>query len=99
MAYGIKMWNSTGKVTYSSEDVAWNLITSVVAPENSGATWTVDATGFSDFIITRQMIDEVRPDQQSYIHTVNYLGNSSTLTAAAPSSSYTQRTLITLLGK
>jgi hypothetical protein len=97
MTYGIKMWDDAGQVTYSSEDVTWNLIASVVAPVNLSQSWTIDVSNYQETTIVLQMIEEVRPDQESFVHSVTLSG--STLTASAPSSIYTQRTMITVLGR
>lgn len=97
MSYGIKMWDASGGVTYSSEDVTWNLLASVIAPANAGASWSITVAAYPEKLIVRQMIEEVRPDQESFIHTVGLVGN--VLTAYAPSSTYTQRTMITVFGK
>jgi hypothetical protein len=97
MSYGIKMWDDDGNVTYSSEDVTWNLLASVIANENISTTWTINTAGYLETLIVRQMIDEVRPDQESYIHSVSLVGNI--LNATAPSATYTQRTMITVFGK
>ena len=94
--YGFEIYDASGKLTYSSLDVTWNYIGSYIAAANTTQSFT-NVLSYPERAVTRQLLDDISPQYESYVHTYQLSG--TTLTATAPSSTNTARTLFLVFGR
>lgn len=94
--HGFEVYDASGKLTYSSLDVTWNYIGTYIAGANTTQSFT-NVLSYPERAVTRQLLDDISPQYESYVH--NYQLSGTTLTATAPSSTNTARTLFIVFGR
>lgn len=94
--HGFQVFDASGKLTYSSTDITWNYIGSYIAAANTTQSFT-NVLSYPERTVTRQLLDNISPQYESYVHTYQLSG--TTLTATAPSSTNTARTLFLVFGR
>ena len=97
MAFVYRTYDASGNLLYSTDDSTYTLLATKTAPANKSKTFTGIPTNYNDRIVTRLMIDQVNGDTEAYVHT--YSLNGGTLTATAPDSSNTSRTVFMIFGR
>jgi hypothetical protein len=95
MAYGVELRSSSNGIVFSSTDVTWSFLGAYEASANTSSSFTVHS--MPERKVVAIMLDQVDPDDESFVHTHSLSG--TTLTASAPSSTKTQRTLFVVLGR
>ncbi len=96
MSHGLKIFDSSGNLTFSTVDSTWTLLGVFTSNADTSTTHT-GVPVMPTRIVTRVMLDQISGDDESYVHTFSLSG--STLTTTAPSASETVKTVFMVFGK
>ncbi len=70
MAHGFEVRDGSNKVTFSTDDISWNFCLSVIVTKNQTGGYhnLVAPANFSEFLVTRQMVNQAQGDEEAKCH-------------------------------
>jgi hypothetical protein len=87
MAYGLEIYNSTGALTYSSNDVTWNQVdyfTVTALPSPQSVTKTYPIIIGKEVLILQLLIDAPPTNRRAIAHTIIYNNTATSSWGTAP---------------
>ena len=96
MSHGLKIFDSSGNLTFSTVDSTWTLLGVFTSNADTSTTHT-GVPIMRTRIVTSVMVDQISGDDESYVHTFSLSG--STLTTTRPHATETVKTVFMVFGK
>jgi hypothetical protein len=95
MPAGFKTYDGNANEVFTSTDSTWTVLFTGLANANTSVNWTIPY--MPTRVVTRQMLNQVTGDDEAYVHSYSWSGN--TLQVTVPSSTDTVATFFVVYGK